>query len=196
MSTTTFSALICFIFAACISSATTLNDSLFLIKKKQTTIGNTNLTKNFNGHGEKSTFTSLAFRSSHIKYEFDITTAMSSADFSRTEKNITSIILNSYRDQPTPYKGVITNIATCPKKFTPIIQKLNISDMKISVVRALAGANFNHGICEENLIAFSVCTSFYYDEKKSYYFKLKVFAKPDEDCSKPILDFYKNLHDI
>lgn len=176
--------------------AKTLNESLLPLNKKQSQFGETALLKNIEGKGEKKSYNTLYFELNGNKFELEIITPSTLAEFANNRKNISSMIIKSYQDQPTPYQGVITNMSKCPKKFVPDTSQLQIGLKEIFVVKSFVGSTFNHGICEEKLITYLACNSFYFDDKKSQYYKLKVFSKPKEDCTKLVNNFFENLTDL
>lgn len=171
----------------------TLNESLMLINKRHAVFGGVILIKNITSKTEKKKYFTFAFNNKNNRYELEIVFPTNAQDFDINKKNISSIILKSYQDQPTPYLGEITNVIVCPKKFIPVQFQEKIDAKNVFVIKSFTGSTFNYGICEEKLITHSTCTSFYFDEKKLLYFKLRLFTKPHDNCGKITREFFAGL---
>ncbi len=181
------------LFISICAKATTLNEALLHLNKKHLEIGTLKINKHFAGKGQSKIYNTIGFEFKNSKYELSIITPTTINEFVSNKNNLSSIIFKSYEDQPTPYLGIITNIVKCPKKFTPETLKLKIANKELTVVKALAGKNFNFGICENKQVAYSACTSFFHDEQKLQYYKLKVFSPVSVDCFKITSSFFENL---
>ena len=184
------------IFTALIGNTKTLNEALAPLNKKQSDLGQTSLTKNVESKGEKKNYHTLGFEFKGAKYELEIVSPTSSSEFTSNRKNISTMIFKSYQDQPTPYQGVITNLAKCSKKFTPENTQIKIGNKEIFNVKSFVGSTFNYGVCEDKLVAHSACTTFYFEEQKLLYLKLKIFTKPTVNCTKVAQGFFETLTDL
>lgn len=174
----------------------TLNESLLRFGKKHATYGNKKLVKNINAKGEKKEYSTLIFNDQEVKYNLDIVKPTTLSEFDINKNNISAVIFNSYKDQPTPYPGVITNTAECPAKFKPATSQITVKNTDIFIIKSLVGKNFNHGICEDKSVTYLSCASFYFDKEVLQYFKLNVYTKPQKDCSPFVRDFFENLENL
>lgn len=174
-------------------TAKTLNESLAPLNKNQSILGSTALSKNTDAKGGKKSYITSGFEHRGAKYELEIISPTTGTEFNNNRKNISSMILKSYQDQPTPYAGVITNLEKCPKKFTPITSQIKAGGKDVFVVKSLVGSGFDHGVCEDKKVTYAACVSFYLDDKNSQYFKLKVYTLPKEDCTKTVQSFFEDL---
>lgn len=178
------------------AKSATLNESLVRSGKKHAIYGNKNLKKNISAKGEKKEYSTLIFNNQEVKYNLDIAKPTTLSEFNISKNNISAVIFNSYKDQPTPYPGIITNTAECPAKFKPISLQLKVKNADIFIIKSLVGKNFNYGICEDKSVVYSSCAAFYFEEKTSQYFKLNVYTKPQKDCSLVVRNFFENLTDL
>ena len=174
----------------------TLNESLMLINKRHTVFGSLVLIKNITSKTEKKKYFTFVFNNENNKYELEIVFPTNVQDFNINKIKNSSIIIKSYQDQPTPYLGEITNVVVCPKKFIPVQFQERVGAKDIFVIKSFTGSSFNYGICEEKMITHSACTSFYFDEKKLQYFKLRLFTKPQDNCGKITREFFAGLSDL
>ena len=179
-----------------LANSTTFNESLKFINKKHAIFGSAILTKNITSKTTKKKYFNLFFNNKNDKYELDIVFPTNAQDFNINKKNISSIIIKSYQDQPTPYLGEITNVVVCSKKFIPVQFQEKIGTKDVFVIKSFTGSSYNYGVCEEKMITHSACTSFYFDEKKLLYFKLRLFTKPHDSCEKLTREFFTGLSDL
>lgn len=182
-----------FFFSGAFVSGATLDNFLELVGKKQALLGKSQLTKNVEAKGKEKKHYSMAFDLNRIKYELEISKPITKESFTRNRKNISTIILNSYRDQPTPYSGVVTNMAKCENKFLPETSQIKIGEKEVFILKSFVGKNFNYGICDDKQVAYTACTAFHYEEKIQQEYKLKVFVNSKADCKDQVSAFFENL---
>ncbi|MBC7537716.1 MAG: hypothetical protein H7281_02760 [Bacteriovorax sp.] len=175
--------------------AENLNTALNTVGYKNDPLNNGLMLKNIQRKGLKKTFTTIKFELEKNIYELEVISPSLEKEYEHERKNIIGVILKSYTDQPTPYQGEITNITKCSDYFKPKVKEsILIGSKSISLIESFVGKDFNYGICEKNLIKYSSCSSFYYDQDKSQILKLKVITSPSKSCEKMSVGFFKNLH--
>lgn len=178
------------------AGAATLNEVLAEFGKDHSTSGKVVLEKNTKTKKGKSPRSNFSFLAEKTKFQLEVVTPISEPDFSSARKNYFALTLKKYQDEPMPYQGEITNVSTCPEKFMPAIFQEKAGLKEIFIVKFFTGTTYSSRICEDKLIAFSTCTSYYFDSKKLQSFKLTASAPGHNDCVKPSVNFFTNLKDL
>lgn len=178
------------------ADAATLNRVLAEFGKNHATAGKIVLERNVTTKTGKAPRSHLSFLAEKTKYQLEVVAPGSETEFSSMRKKYFALTLKKYQDEPMPYQGEITNVSTCPKKFTPAITQEKAGTKDIFVIKFFAGTTYSHRICEDKLIAFTTCTSFYFDAEKKQSFKLTASVPGHDDCIKPTVDFFSNLKNL
>ena len=178
------------------AGAATLNEVLAEFGKNHSTAGKVVLEKNASIKKGKFPRSNISFISENTKNQLEVSAPVNETVFSSTRKNYFALTLKKYQDEPMPYQGEITNTSTCPKQFMPIILYEKVGAENIYIIKIFTGTAYAHRICEDKLIAFSTCTSFYFDAKKKQSFKLTASVPGNQDCVKPTVDFFSNLKNL
>lgn len=176
--------------------AITFNKSLLLLSKKHVVLGQVNLDKNSDTKINQKKHYTMLMHSKNNKYQLEVISPITDSEFSVNKKNTTALILKNYQNEPMPYQGEITNVSVCPKKFSPTPFQEKVGEKDIYFVKYFTGSGYNYRVCDDKLIAYSTCSSFFLDKKKSQYFKLKIFTQPETDCASETRSFFEGLLDL
>ncbi|MGZ3789048.1 MAG: hypothetical protein ACXVLQ_11015 [Bacteriovorax sp.] len=164
--------------------AKSLNESLEILKKKALHYGNIQTTKSLERKGLKKNFLNVNFEINKALYKLEAVFPLTEKEFQSEKNNVSTVIIKSYEDQPTPYAGEITNTSKCPSIFKPIFMEEQFNSKKIYILKTLVGSDLSYGLCDKKRIVYSGCTSFYYDQSTSQFFKINVYVRPTLSCEK------------
>lgn len=188
--------LLVILFVSFKASAETLNQSLALLGKKQSVLGGINLDNNKSFKRDKKAYSTFLFIDKNIKYQLETITPITEKEFTVKRKNFTALMLKNYQDEPMPYQGEITKASICPKKFTPELIQEKVGENIVFIIKYFTANSYIHRVCEDKIIAYSTCTSFYFDKKNAQYFKLMLSVLPHEDCLSKTHNFFEGLLDL
>ena len=184
------------LFINSMAQANSLDESLLSLKKKSASYGKVQTTKSMARKGLKKTFLNANFEINKAIYKLEAIFPITENEFQSEKNNLTSVIIKSYEDQPTPYAGEITNVAKCSAVFKPVFIEEQASSGKIYILKTLVSRDLSYGLCDKKSIMFSACTSFYYDQKTSQFLKINVYTNPSLKCEKLVLDLVKSFINI
>ncbi|MDD4975246.1 MAG: hypothetical protein PHY93_12885 [Bacteriovorax sp.] len=167
-----------------IVQARLLNESLIILKKKSLHYGNIQTTKSFERKGLRKTFLNVNFEFNKALCKLEVVFPLTEKEFQSEKNNVSTVIKQSYEDQPTPYAGEITNTAKCSSMFKPIFLEEQVDSKKIYILKTLTGKDLSYGLCDKKSIVYSECTTFYYDQLTSQFFKINIYVNPALSCEK------------